>query len=96
LRLDREGECLILGHIVVWGAFTEASTWEEVDEVLRTKWRHPFGGLLRVDACVIDAGDEGRPEAERQEARELRRRSNLDEVAIRRYSGGRVALEPIV
>jgi phage terminase large subunit GpA-like protein len=53
----REGECLILGHIVVWGAFTDASTWGEVDEVLRTKWRHPFGGLLRVDACVIDAGD---------------------------------------
>ena len=53
----REGECLILGHIVVWGSFAYASTWEEVDEVRRTKCRHPFGGLLKIDAAVIDAGD---------------------------------------
>ena len=53
----RDNECLILGHIVVWGSFAEQSTWEEVDEVLRTKCRHPFGGLLKIDAAVIDAGD---------------------------------------
>jgi phage terminase large subunit GpA-like protein len=53
----RDGECLILGHIIVWGSFADQSTWEEVDELLRTKWRHPFGGMLKIDAAIIDAGD---------------------------------------
>jgi phage terminase large subunit GpA-like protein len=53
----KESECLILGHIVVWGSFTDDSTWDEVDELLRTKWRHPYGGQLKIDAAVIDAGD---------------------------------------
>lgn len=53
----RTSECLILGHVVIWGAFTDPETWAELDEVLRTRWRHPFGGQLRVDAAVIDAGD---------------------------------------
>ena len=54
---QRDGECLILGHVVVWGSFADQSTWEEVDELLRTKWRHPFGGLLKIDAAIVDAGD---------------------------------------
>jgi phage terminase large subunit GpA-like protein len=53
----RDGECLILGHIVIWGSFTDDSTWDEVDELLRTKWKHPFGGVLKIDAACIDAGD---------------------------------------
>ncbi len=57
LGWTRASECLILGHFIVWGSFTEAATWDEFDELLRTKWRHPFGGQLKVDAAVIDCGD---------------------------------------
>jgi len=53
----RAGDCLVLGHIVVWGSFSDASTWDEVDELFRTKWKHPFGGWLKIDAAVVDAGD---------------------------------------
>jgi phage terminase large subunit GpA-like protein len=57
LGWTRTSECLVLGHVVVWGRFTDQSTWDEVDELLRTKWRHPFGGMLKIDAAFIDAGD---------------------------------------
>jgi phage terminase large subunit GpA-like protein len=57
LRRTHDNECRILGHIVAWGSFADQSTWEEVDEALRTKCRHPFGGLLKIDAAVIHAGD---------------------------------------
>lgn len=53
----REGACLVLGHFVLWGAFTDPTTWLEMDELLRTRWTHPHGGKLKVDAAVIDAGD---------------------------------------
>ena len=53
----RDGECLILAHIVIWGSFTDQSTWGELDELLRTKWKHPHGGMLKIDAAAVDAGD---------------------------------------
>jgi phage terminase large subunit GpA-like protein len=53
----REGAALVLGHSVIWGAFTDDTTWLELDELLRTRWRHPNGGFLKVDAAVVDAGD---------------------------------------
>lgn len=53
----REGACLVMGHHVLWGNFTDETTWLELDELLRTRWKHPHGGLLKVDAAVIDAGD---------------------------------------
>ena len=53
----RASECLVLGHIVIWGAHDDDTTWMELDELLKTRWPHPHGGRLRVDACAIDAGD---------------------------------------
>jgi phage terminase large subunit GpA-like protein len=54
----RQHECLVLGHSVIFGAFTDADTWKELDDLLlRSKWQHSGGGLLRVDAAVVDAGD---------------------------------------
>ncbi|MCC8936883.1 phage terminase large subunit family protein [Bradyrhizobium sp. Arg68] len=53
----REGAALVMGHFVIWGAFTDDGTWLELDELLRTKWKHPHGGVLKVDAAVVDAGD---------------------------------------
>ena len=31
--------------------------WAELDQFLGQHWRHPAGGILRMDACAIDAGD---------------------------------------
>ena len=51
-------ECqTILGHHLIWGSFADESTWYELDEFLRSKWPHPFGGNLTVAAACIDAGD---------------------------------------
>ena len=52
----RAGEALVLGHTIIWGApASDETTWLELDELLRTKWRHPHGGALRVDAAVVDS-----------------------------------------
>jgi phage terminase large subunit GpA-like protein len=53
----RSSECLVLSHFVIWGSFADQGTWDEMDELLRTRWRHPLGGRLKIDAAVIDAGD---------------------------------------
>lgn len=50
-------EALILGHIVIWGTPDADSTWSELEELLRTRWRHPNGGWLKADAAVVDSGD---------------------------------------
>jgi phage terminase large subunit GpA-like protein len=57
LGWTRSGECLILGHFIVWGSFADSETWAEFDELLKSKWRHPWGGQLKIDAAVVDAGD---------------------------------------
>lgn len=49
----------ILGHSVIWGAIDSETVWLELDEALRTVWKHPAGGILRCDAAVIDSGDGG-------------------------------------
>jgi phage terminase large subunit GpA-like protein len=53
----RKGECLVLGHVVIWGSVEDDTTWAELDELLKTRWSHPLGGKLGVDATVIDSGD---------------------------------------
>ena len=53
----RENVALVLGHFVIWGSFQDDGTWQEVDELLRTRWRHPHGGQLRIDAACVDASD---------------------------------------
>ncbi|QDJ10784.1 Terminase large subunit [Roseomonas mucosa] len=50
-------EALVLGHVVIWGTPDEDTTWAELDELLRTRWQHPNGGRLKVDAAVVDSGD---------------------------------------
>jgi phage terminase large subunit GpA-like protein len=52
-------ETFILAHSVIWGAIDANETWLELDDALRTVWRHPAGGVLRVDAAVVDSGDGG-------------------------------------
>jgi phage terminase large subunit GpA-like protein len=52
-----ESETYILGHSVVWGAPSESTTWAEVDDALKTRWKHPLGGTIGVDAAAVDSGD---------------------------------------
>lgn len=49
-------EALVLAHFVLWGSPDEDATWMELDELLRSTWKHPSGGLLKVDACIVDSG----------------------------------------
>jgi phage terminase large subunit GpA-like protein len=52
----RDGTAFVLGHVTIWGDPLREDTWEEVDELLKHRWRHPGGGMLRVDAAAIDSG----------------------------------------
>lgn len=52
-----ETETFVLGHSVVWGDPKESTTWAEVDDALRTRWRHALGGMIGLDAVAVDAGD---------------------------------------
>jgi phage terminase large subunit GpA-like protein len=54
---SRDGEAFILAHVVIWGPFTTDEVWSEVDDFLRTRWRHPHGGMLKIDCALIDASD---------------------------------------
>lgn len=49
----------VLAHSVIWGPIDSDATWAELDDALKTIWKHPNGGLLRCDAAVIDSGDGG-------------------------------------
>jgi phage terminase large subunit GpA-like protein len=57
VSFSRKGEAYVLAHIVIWGSVDDDSTWRELDELLKTKWQHPFGGQIGIDACAIDSGD---------------------------------------
>ncbi|MFG1290629.1 phage terminase large subunit family protein [Xanthobacter versatilis] len=53
----REGHTFILAHHVLWGDPEQDPVWMELDALLRTRWKHPLGGSLGIDAAAIDAGD---------------------------------------
>jgi phage terminase large subunit GpA-like protein len=59
----RDGTVFALGHQVIWGSPLDGDTWDEVEKLLRQRFRHPAGGSLKVDAAVIDAGDGGHYDA---------------------------------
>ncbi len=52
-----EGDCRVLSHEVVFGQPLADQTWVEVDQLLTRHWVHPRGGIIRVDAAVIDSGN---------------------------------------
>lgn len=47
----------ILGHYVIRGNATLQSTWDELDALLSTRWKHPLGGEIGVEAACVDSGD---------------------------------------
>jgi len=58
------GQRFILGHHVIHGSTIEDTTWSALDRFLKSKWTHPHGWQIGVDACAIDSGGGGSgPEA---------------------------------
>jgi phage terminase large subunit GpA-like protein len=52
----RTGECLVLEHITHWGPPDQDQVWRDLDDLLKTRWPHRFGGTIGIDAAVIDSG----------------------------------------
>jgi hypothetical protein len=52
----RDGTCFVLGHEVLWGPPDEEQVWRDLDDLLKTRWPHPLGGSIGLDAAVIDSG----------------------------------------
>jgi phage terminase large subunit GpA-like protein len=50
-------ETFVLANSVIWGSPDDETTWQELDDALKTAWTHPAGGVIRVDAAAVDAGD---------------------------------------
>ncbi len=50
-------EIFILGQSVIYGDPMGDDVWAELDDALRTVWKHRKGGFLRIDAAGVDAGD---------------------------------------
>ncbi len=58
----RDGTCFVLHHEPIWGDINDTLTWRQLEDLLRTRWPHPLGGFLKIDACCIDGGDGGHME----------------------------------
>lgn len=50
-------DLFVLSQFVIWGDPMADDVWAELDDALKTIWKHPKGGILRVDAAAVDAGD---------------------------------------
>lgn len=46
----------VLGHHILRGAATLQTTWDELDALLSTFWKHPLGGEIGVSAACVDSG----------------------------------------
>jgi len=57
VAFDRHDVAYVLSHIVIWGSPDDDTLWQELDELLKTRWRHPYGGSIGIDATAIDSGD---------------------------------------
>ncbi len=50
------GECFVLAHTVLHGPTDSEPLWQDLDDLLKQRWTHPYGGSIGVDASAIDAG----------------------------------------
>lgn len=53
----QDGTTYVLHHAVLWGMTDKPDVWGELSALLSTRWRHPLGGAIGIDAAGIDAGD---------------------------------------
>lgn len=54
---DRAGLPHVLAHVIIDGRWDDDETWAELDELLKSRWPHPHGGTIGLDAVCVDAGD---------------------------------------
>jgi phage terminase large subunit GpA-like protein len=55
------GAPAVLAHVVIDGNTLKDTMWAAFDEFLRSRWPHPNGWSMKVDACAVDSGGhEGR------------------------------------
>ncbi len=87
----KDETAFILGHRVIWGQWDHDETWAELDDLLKTKWKHPLGGSLGVEAAAIDAGDGATMDAVKAFCAPRQRRRIM---AIKGVSGTRPFIEP--
>jgi len=57
---SKGGSAYVLAHETLWGGPGDAEGWRALDDLLRSTWRHPLGGSLKLDAMAIDGGDAAR------------------------------------
>jgi phage terminase large subunit GpA-like protein len=50
-----ETQAFALGHFVVWGSPNDDITQRELDMLLHSRWKHPNGWDIRIDAVAIDS-----------------------------------------
>ena len=54
---SRDNAMFVLGHVVIWGLPEHDTTWAALDDLLKTRFQHPYGGKLAIDAAAVDSGD---------------------------------------
>ena len=54
---SQDGQRWILGHEIIRGHYKHDTTWAELDAMLQTRWRHPLGEEIGIEATCIDSGD---------------------------------------
>ena len=57
MGFDRHGLPHVLAHVIIDGRWDDDETWAELDDLLKTRWKHPHGGTIGLDAVAVDAGD---------------------------------------
>ena len=53
------GQPFILSHRILFGSTIEDQVWNDLDQVLKTKFMHPSGIELGLEAVAIDSGGTG-------------------------------------
>jgi phage terminase large subunit GpA-like protein len=46
----------VLDHVIHWGPPDQDQVWRDLDDLLKTRWPHSSGGIIGIDAAVIDSG----------------------------------------
>lgn len=53
----RHGVAYMLDHRRIEGRWDDDVTWRDLDDYLKTRWRHPHGAHMGIDAAAVDTSD---------------------------------------
>lgn len=54
---SRHGVAYVLDHRRIDGRWDDNLTWQELDEFLKSRWQHPYGGMIGIESAAIDSSD---------------------------------------